>query len=178
MLEKTLKYIQTCLYKHCDKICSGGYLSVSNAFISKLNEKFRVIWPITYIKKIIRPVAGFITPYSTLLDEDRSSILQGSRWALTVLKVTSPSRKIREKWQLHREKLYTQNYCIFCQFRSKLAITHTTVFKWKEKYDAVVVDCHHSLRCVVNEWKWVSLKVRLPLLLGSHFSVSSATILP
>ena len=38
-----------------------------------------------------------------------------------------------------------QNYRTFCQFRSKLAITHTIAIKWKEKYDAVVVDCHHSL---------------------------------
>ena len=33
----------------------------------------------------------------------------------------------------------------FGQFRSKLAITHTIAITWKEKYDAVVVDCHHSL---------------------------------
>ena len=39
-----------------------------------------------------------------------------------------------------------QNYRIFCQFGSKLAITHTIAIKWKEKYHAVVVDCHHSLR--------------------------------
>ena len=36
-----------------------------------------------------------------------------------------------------------QNYGIFCQFRSKVAITHTIAIKWKEKYDAVVVDCQH-----------------------------------
>ena len=36
-----------------------------------------------------------------------------------------------------------QNYGIFCQFRSKFAITQTIAIKWKEKYDAVVVDCHH-----------------------------------
>ena len=36
-----------------------------------------------------------------------------------------------------------QNYGIFCQFRSKLAITHTIAIKTKEKYDAVVADCHH-----------------------------------
>ena len=35
------------------------------------------------------------------------------------------------------------NYGIFCQFRSKLAITHTLAIKWKEKYNALVVDCHH-----------------------------------
>ena len=34
-----------------------------------------------------------------------------------------------------------QNYGIFCQFRSKLAITHTVAITWKEKHDAVVVDC-------------------------------------
>ena len=56
-----------------------------------------------------------------------------------------PSRKIREKWQSDREVI-AQNYGIFCQFRSKLANTHTIAIKWKENYDAVVVDCHHSLR--------------------------------
>ena len=39
-----------------------------------------------------------------------------------------------------------QNYGNFCQFRSKLAISHIIASKWKEKYNAVVVDCHHSLR--------------------------------
>ena len=38
-----------------------------------------------------------------------------------------------------------QSYSIFCQIRSKLAITHINAIKWKEKYNAVVVDCHHSL---------------------------------
>ena len=38
-----------------------------------------------------------------------------------------------------------QNYDIFCQFRSKLAITHTIAIKMEGKYNAVVVDCHHSL---------------------------------
>ena len=36
-----------------------------------------------------------------------------------------------------------QNYDIFCQFRSKLALSHTIAIKWKEKYDAEVVDCHN-----------------------------------
>ena len=45
-----------------------------------------------------------------------------------------------------------QNYSIFCQFGSKLAITHTVAIKWKEKYHAVEVDCHHSLcLCGDNE---------------------------
>ena len=39
-----------------------------------------------------------------------------------------------------------QNYGIFCQFRSKLAITHTIAIKWKEKNNAVVVDCHHRMK--------------------------------
>ena len=39
-----------------------------------------------------------------------------------------------------------QNYDIFCQFRSRLAISQAIAIKWKEKYDAVVVDCNHSLR--------------------------------
>ena len=31
-------------------------------------------------------------------------------------------------------------------FSVKLTIAHTTVIKWKEKYDAVVVECHHGDR--------------------------------
>ena len=46
-----------------------------------------------------------------------------------------------------------QNYDIFCQFRSKLAITHTIAIKWKEKYDAVVVDCQHSFRLFGDRMK-------------------------
>ena len=72
------------------------------------------------------------------------TLLQDLSWALTVERseVTFPSRKIREKRQSDRE-----NYGIFCQFGSKLAIAHTIAIKWKEKYDAVVglVNCHHSL---------------------------------
>ena len=59
------------------------------------------------------------------------------------------SRKIREKWQSDREKLIAQNYHIFCQFRSKLAITHTFAIKWKEKYNSEIV---------TTEWKWVQKK--------------------
>ena len=40
-----------------------------------------------------------------------------------------------------------QNYGIFCQFRSKLAIIHTIAIKWKEKYNAVVEDCHSLHLC-------------------------------
>ena len=63
-----------------------------------------------------------------------------------------------------------QNYGIFCQFRSKLAITHTIAIKWKEEYDAVVVDCHLSWQ---NEnislpKKGFFFLGRLPLLPGSH----------
>ena len=46
-----------------------------------------------------------------------------------------------------------QNYDIFCQFRSQLAITHTIIIKWKEKYDAVVVDCHHNLHLCGDRMK-------------------------
>ena len=46
-----------------------------------------------------------------------------------------------------------QNYGIFCQFTSKLAITHTIAIKWKEKHDAVAVDCHHSLHLCDNNLK-------------------------
>ena len=46
-----------------------------------------------------------------------------------------------------------QNYSIFCQFKSKLAFTHTMAIKWKKKYDAVVVDCHHSLRLCGDRMK-------------------------
>ena len=49
--------------------------------------------------------------------------------------------QIGEKTQSDREKLKRKNYKTFCQFRSKLAITHTIAIKWKEKYDSVVVDC-------------------------------------
>ena len=49
-------------------------------------------------------------------------------------------------------EVIAQNYGFFCQFRSKLVISYTTAFKRKEKYDAVVVDCHHSLcLCGDNE---------------------------
>ena len=74
--------------------------------------------------------------------------------------MTSPSRIIREKLLLppgklgrsdsHEEEVIVQNFGINCQFRSKLAITHTITIKWKEKYDAVVVDCHHSL-CLCDD---------------------------
>ena len=55
--------------------------------------------------------------------------------------VTSPSRKIT----VRLGEVIAQNYGIFCQFRSKLAITHTNTIKWKEKYDALVVNCHRIL---------------------------------
>ena len=70
-----------------------------------------------------------------------------------------------------------QSYGIFCQLRSKLAITHTIVIKWKEKYDAVVVDCYHSLRLCSDRMKMSPppqkkrknfFLGRLPLLPGSH----------
>ena len=35
----------------------------------------------------------------------------------------------------------------------KLAIIHTIAIKWKEKYSAVVVDCHHSLRLYGDRMK-------------------------
>ena len=39
-----------------------------------------------------------------------------------------------------------QNYSIFCQFRSKFKpIKHTIAIKWKEKYNADIVNCYHSL---------------------------------
>ena len=49
-----------------------------------------------------------------------------------------------------------QKYSIFCQFRSKIAIIHTIAIKWKEKYNAVVVDCHHSL-CLCDDRTKMSL---------------------
>ena len=45
-----------------------------------------------------------------------------------------------------------QNYITFCQFISKLAIKHTIALKWREKYYAVVVDCH-SLRLCGDKMK-------------------------
>ena len=44
------------------------------------------------------------------------------------------------------------------QFRSKFAITHTIAIKWEEKYDAVVVDCHHTLRLCGDRIKMGLLK--------------------
>ena len=65
-----------------------------------------------------------------------------------------------------------QNYDIFCQFRSKLAITHTIAIKWKEKYDAVVVDCHHSLRLCAARMKTSLPKKKSFFFKGdSHFSL-------
>ena len=79
-----------------------------------------------------------------------------------------------------------QNYGIFCQLRSKLAITQTIAIKWKEKNDAK--DCHQSL-CLCGDRMKMSLPKkmktiflgRLPLLPGSHLGEISAprlTILP
>ena len=63
--------------------------------------------------------------------------IQGSSWALTV-----------ERWQSDREKLLGKitAFSVSLEAYLNLAITHTSAIKWKEKYDAVVVDCHHSLR--------------------------------
>ena len=60
-----------------------------------------------------------------------------------------------------------QNYGIFCQFRNKLAIIHTIDIKWKEKYDAVAVDCHNSLSLCGDRMK-KSLPKKKSLLPGSH----------
>ena len=82
---------------------------------------------------------------------------------------------------------YRQDYDIFCQFRSKLAITHTIAISWKEKHDAVVVDCHHSLDSYDDRMKMSLPKKkkffmgRLPLLTGSNLGeilAPRATILP
>ena len=80
--------------------------------------------------------------------------------------MTSPSRKIGEKRQSDREKLQCKNDNIFRQFISKLAITYPIAIKCKEKYDAVVVDCHHSLPLYGDRMKMSLLKKILP---GSHF---------
>ena len=53
-----------------------------------------------------------------------------------------------------------------------LAITHTIAIKWKEKYDAVVVDCHHSLRLCGERMK-MSLNKKDLFLGDSHFSLDS-----
>ena len=50
-------------------------------------------------------------------------------------------------------EVVAQSYNIFCQYRRKLAMTHTTAIKWKEEYDAVVVDCHLSLHLCGNRMK-------------------------
>ena len=59
--------------------------------------------------------------------------------------MTSPSRKIREKRQSDREKLQRKIMAFSASLESKLAIIHTIATKWKEKYDALVEDCHHRL---------------------------------
>ena len=61
-----------------------------------------------------------------------------------------------------------QNYGIFCQFRSKLAITHTIAIRWKEKFDAVVVDCYQTLHLCGDRMKIYIFLGRLPLLPGPH----------
>ena len=73
--------------------------------------------------------------------------------------MTTPSRKIREKYS---QKLYRKNYDIFCQCRSKLSIT---AMKWKEKYDAVVVDCDIVTTACVSVNKSHKKKIQL----DSHF---------
>ena len=60
-----------------------------------------------------------------------------------------------------------QDHGIFCQFKNKLAITHTIAIKWKEKYDAVVVDCHDCSDRMKISLPNLFLR-RLPLLSGSH----------
>ena len=72
--------------------------------------------------------------------------------------MTYPSGKLgRSDSQIGR-KYNAKLQHFFCQFRSKLAITHTIAIKWKEKYDAVVVDCHHSL-CLCGD----RMKKSLPI---------------
>ena len=53
---------------------------------------------------------------------------------------TSPSRKIREKWEV-----IAQNYGIFCPFRSKLAITHTIAIEWKDCLYCFLFDSLHPI---------------------------------
>ena len=93
---------------------------------------------------------------------------QGSSWAQTVGK---SDFSLQENYG----EVIAQSYGIFCQFRSKLAIPNTFASKWKENYDAVVVDCHHSLRMCGDKMKmslskkiFFSLLGRLPLLPGSN----------
>ena len=61
-----------------------------------------------------------------------------------------------------------QIYSIFCQFKSKLVITHTIAIKWKDKYDAVVVDCHHSLHLCRDRMKMSHPKKKF---METHFSL-------
>ena len=65
------------------------------------------------------------------------------------------------------------NHDIFCQFGSKLAISHTFAIKLMEKYDVVVVDCPHSFGFCDDRMKMSlpekkKLLGRLTLLPGSH----------
>ena len=91
--------------------------------------------------------------------------MQGSSWALTLGEVASPSRKIREKGEV-----IVQSYHIFYQFRSTLVITRTVAIKWKEKYHAVVVNCHHSWGLCGDRMK-NSLPKKNFFLGDSHFSL-------
>ena len=77
---------------------------------------------------------------------------------------------MRRKESNQTNKQNKQTNGIFCQFRSKLAITHTVAIKWKEKYYAVVEDCNHTCICVVTAKKKTKKNFlgRLLLLPGSH----------
>ena len=77
----------------------------------------------------------------------------------------------REKWLLRpvilgrSDSQIGRSYSIFCQFRSKLVITHTIVIKWKEKYN-----CHHSL-CLCGDRMKKSLPKKNFFKGDSHFSL-------
>ena len=55
------------------------------------------------------------------------------------------------------------------------AITHTITIKWKEKYNAVEVDCHHNLRLCGDR---ICLSKKKKKLEKSEFSALRATISP
>ena len=67
-------------------------------------------------------------------------VFQGSSWALTVVRSDFFLQVNLGELTVRFGEIIVQNYGIFHQFGSKLAITHTIAIKWKEKQDAVVTE--------------------------------------
>ena len=104
---------------------------------------------------------------------------RGSSWALKVGRSDLPPGQLGiSNSQIGRS--YSAKLRHFCQLRCKLAIIHTIAIKWKEKYDAVVADCHHNLCFCGDRTKMGFPKKkylgRLPLLPGSHLRQNFDTL--